>query len=143
MKNLILTFLLSFTFLAVGTSQISFGAGASYWGEFGVQARANIDMESFDIIPKATYYFVDGVTNLVFDADLAFNVATVGDDIPVYAFAGPSINRLSNDFISATELGINAGIGARLTNLYIEVKYGFLLCDGCDGDIGFAAGYMF
>ncbi len=143
MKNLLLTFIFCFSFLAIGTSQVSFGAGATYWGEFGVQARADIDMESFSIIPKASYYFVDGATNLVFDADLAFNVATIGDDMPLYVFGGPSLNRISSDFFSATELGLNFGAGVNISNLYVEAKYGFLLCDGCSGDIGVAAGYMF
>ena len=143
MKNLLLTFIFCFSFLAIGTSQISFGAGASYWNDFGIQARANVEMEKFDLIPKATYYLVDGATNLAFDVDAAFDVATVGDDTPIYAFGGPSLWRISNDFFSSTELGLNFGAGARLTNLYVEIKYGFLLCDGCSGDIGFAAGYMF
>jgi len=143
MKNLLLTFLFCFSFLAIGTSQVSFGVGGSYWNDFGVQARADVQMDKFDIIPKFTYYFVDGATNFAIDGDVAFNVATIADENPLYVFGGPSLWRVSNDFFSSTELGLNFGAGTRFSNIYAEVKYGFLLCDGCDGDIGFAAGYMF
>lgn len=148
MKNLLLTTALFFCFLIVGNSQVSFGVGASYWNDFGVQARANIEMASFDIIPKFTYYFTDGATVMALDADVAFDVANIGDDTPIYAFAGPSLRRFSADLgafgsVSSTDLGINIGAGARFSNIYVEAKYGFLLCDGCGGDIGFAAGYMF
>jgi len=143
MKNLLLTTALFFCFLIVGNTQVSFGVGASYWGDFGVQARANIDMEKFDIIPKFTYYFADGLTVIAFDADVAFDVANIGDDTPIYVFGGPSLYRASASGFSNSELGINAGAGARFSNIYVEAKYGFLLCDGCSGDIGFAAGYMF
>lgn len=148
MKNLLLTTALFFCFLIVGNSQVNFGVGASYWGDFGVQARADIALESFDIIPKFTYYFADGGTVMTFDADAAFNVATIGDDSPIYAFAGPSLYRVSVDLgpfgsASSTELGLNAGVGARFSNIYVEAKYGFVLCDGCESELGFAAGYMF
>lgn len=142
MKNLLLTFIFCFSFLAVGTSQVSFGGGVAYQDDFGVQARAAIDMESFTIIPKFTYYFVDIVTLLVFDADVAFNVAEI-DENPVYLFAGPSLNRVSGFGSSSSEIGLNLGAGARFSNLYVEAKYALLFCDGCGGDIGVAAGYMF
>lgn len=141
MKNLLLTTALFFCFLIVGNTQVNFGVGASYWNDLGVQARADIEMGSFDIIPKATYYFGDA-TVMTFDVDLAFDVASIGEN-PLYAFAGPSLYRVSIAGFSSTELGINAGLGARFSNIYVEAKYGFLLCDGCSGDIGFAAGYMF
>ena len=109
----------------------------------GVQARAEIQLESFNLIPKFSYYIVDDVTSLSFEVDAAYNIITIADEHPIYIFAGPSIYRSSFSGFSNTELGINAGVGARFSNIYVEVKYGFLLCDDCGGDIGVAAGYMF
>jgi hypothetical protein len=143
MKNFLLIIAFSFCFLVAGTSQVSFGAGATYWGDFGVQARASIEMEKLNLIPKFSYYFVDNVTQMAFDVDAAFDIATISDQNPLYVFGGPSLYRLSASGFSNSELGLNFGVGTQISNLYIEAKYGFLLCDGCSGDIGFAAGYMF
>jgi len=138
MKNLLLTFLFCFSFLAIGTSQASFGAGVAYYNDFGVQGRANIEMDKLTIIPKFTYYFVDPGSAWVIDGDLAYDVAMI-DENPVYAFAGPSFWK----FTGTSEFGINIGVGARFSNIYAELRWSKILCDFCGDDIGFAAGYMF
>ena len=144
MKKLLLTFSLFFCFLISGIGQVSFGGGIAYLdSEIGVQARANIDASSFDLIPKFTYYFVSNATVMSFDLDAAFNLATLGDDIPIYGFVGPTLYRASVGPFSNSEIGLNVGVGTNISSIYIEVRYTRLFCDGCGGDVGFAAGYMF
>ena len=143
MKNLLLTFLFCFSFLAIGTSQVTFGGGITYLDDIGLQARANVPVSNLTLIPKFNYYFVDLITAMKFDADLAFNVAELSGENPVYAFAGPSLYRVSGFGSSNSEIGLNVGAGANFSNIYVEAFYAILFCDGCSSDIGFSAGYMF
>ena len=143
MKNLLLTFLFSFSFLAIGTGQITFGAGVTYLNDIGLQARANVPVSNLTLIPKFNYYFADGVTSIAFDADLALDVATIADENPLYVFAGPKLWRVSFNGNSNSEIGLNLGAGTRFSNIYVEAGYTLLFCDNCDGEIGFSAGYMF
>ena len=135
--------MLTFGISSVGMSQINLGVGATYINDLGVQVRADIPMESFTLIPKASYFFVDNVTVLKFDADLAFNIGRIGDENPIYVFGGPTLFRTSANGNSNSDIGINAGAGARFSNLYIEAFYSIFFCDNCSSELGFAAGYMF
>jgi len=97
------------------------------------------------LIPSVSYYFVDGATALSVDANLTYDIATVGDDMPIYALAGLDWTRVSiNDTdLSNSEFGINVGAGTNISSIYAEIFYRHLFCDGCDGNIGFNVGYMF
>lgn len=142
-KNILLTSILLFSFLAVGKSQVTFGAGLTYLNELGIQARSVIGLENFKLIPKASYYIVDDVTSLSFELDAAYDLLTFGDDNPVYLFSGLAFYRSSINGISDSDIGVNFGTGIEVSQVYGEIKYTRLFCDTCDGQIGFSIGYMF
>jgi len=133
--------MLSFTAISIG--QLSFGLGASYHENVGVQARSRVDIGNFDLIPKATLYLVDGATSYSIDVDAAYNFITFSDEHPLYGFAGLAYYRTSVNGIGDGDIGINVCLGLQVKNIYGEVKYTDVFCEGCDGQIGFAAGYMF
>ncbi|MEE9438462.1 MAG: hypothetical protein V3V14_05635 [Saprospiraceae bacterium] len=142
MKKKIFT-LLAFSMITFASfGQINFGVGATYFNDLGVQARAAFDAGSFEVVPKATYFFTKGVTVLEIDADVHFNVAEIAEN-PVYVLGGLGYHILSSSFASTSNLGINAGAGVRISNIFVEVKYAKILCENCGGDIAFTGGYMF
>jgi len=143
MKNLLLIAMLLCSFSFAGISQSHFGAGLVYTNDLGVQARARINTGSFDVIPKVSYYFVENVTALSFDLDAAYNLLYVGDENPLYLFAGPTYYRASSSGFSDGNIGINLGTGIEVSHFYGEIRYTGLFCEECGGDIGFAAGYNF
>ncbi|MDF1697295.1 MAG: hypothetical protein P1U56_15740 [Saprospiraceae bacterium] len=143
MKNIFLPIILVFCFAFVGNSQVRFGAGITYLNEVGVQARSIIALENFDLIPKFSYYIIDDVTSISFEVDAAYTAVTVGDDVPVYLFGGPALYRSSRNGISDSNFGITIGAGTEISRIYGELKYTNLFCTGCEGQIGFAVGYMF
>ena len=144
MKKTLFLFAFCFSFATISFGQVSFGVGATYLDDFGVQARASLDAsDNIGVIPSVSYYFVDGFTAISADANLTYNVATVGDDMPIYALGGLDWTRVSADGFSNSEIGINLGAGTNVGNIYGEVFYRTLFCDGCGGDIGLNVGYMF
>lgn len=142
-KNILFTAILVICFISVGNSQLRFGAGVTYLNEVGVQARSVITLENFNLIPKFSYYIVDDVTSVSFEVDAAYNLITVADEHPIYVFAGPALYRSSSNGFSNSDLGFTIGAGAEVSHIYGELKYTNLFCDNCDGQIGFAVGYMF
>lgn len=143
MKNLLFTFIFCFSFLAVGSSQNGFGGGITYLNDLGLQARASVALETIRIIPKASYYFVDGSTLMSFDLDAAYQLVEIADENPIYLFAGPTLLRRSTNGFSSSNFGLNVGAGAQISHIYGEIRYSLFFCDNCNGEIGFAAGYMF
>lgn len=146
MKKTLLFFSLCFCFATLSFGQVSFGVGGTYVNDFGVQARAGLDLtEDIGLIPSFSYYFVDGATTFGIDANLTYDVATVGDDMPIYALAGLDWTRVSVSDIdfSDSNFGLNLGAGTNISSVYAEVFYRLFFCDGCDGEIGFNVGYMF
>jgi len=143
MKKIFVTLIVSFCFITLGKSQASFGAGITYLNDLGVQLRSSIVLSSFDFIPKFSYYIVDDVTSLSLELDGALDIVHFGEENPLYVFGGPAIYRASSNGVSDTNLAITIGAGLQIEHIYGELKYGNLFCEGCDGQIGFAAGYMF
>lgn len=143
MKRSIFTVLFSVFCISVGTSQISFGAGVTYLDEVGIQARSVIELEDFDVIPKFSYYIVDDATSISFELDAAYTLLTIADETPIYVFGGPALYRFSRNSFSDSNLGVTLGAGTEISQFYGELKYTNLFCDNCDGQIGFAVGYMF
>jgi hypothetical protein len=146
MKKTLFFFAVCFCLATLSFGQVSFGVGGTYVDDFGVQARANMDVsDGIGVIPSVSYYFVDGATALSVDANLTYDLTTVGDDMPIYALAGIDWTRISIDGIDASnsEFGINIGAGTNIGNIYGEVFYRKLFCDGCGGDIGLNVGYNF
>lgn len=140
--NLLLFFLVAIS--CIGMSQTKFGAGAVYNSEFGIQVRADIPVqETFSIVPKATYFFIDVVTTLKFDVNLHIDVATVGDGIDIYGIAGPSLLYATLNGISASEFGLDLGAGVKLDRFYGEIRWWKLFCDSCGSEIEFGAGVYF
>ena len=111
--------------------------------EVGVQARTVIGLENFNLIPKFSYYIVDDVTSLSFEVDAAYTLITVADEHPIYLFAGPALYRSSSNGFSNSDFAFTIGAGVEIARIYGELKYAKLFCDNCDGQIGFAVGYMF
>ena len=143
MKNILFTAIMVICFVGIGKSQVRLGAGVTYLNEVGVQARAVIGLENFDIVPKFSYYIVDDATSLSFEVDAAYKLVTIADEHPVYLFAGPALYRASSNGISDSDFAFTIGAGVEVAKIYIEIKYAKLFCDNCDGQIGFAVGYMF
>ena len=143
MKNILLTIVLVICFIAMGNSQVRFGAGVTYLNEVGVQARSVIGLENFDLIPKFSYYIVDDVTSISFEVDAGYTILTVADEHPIYVFGGPALYRSSRNGVSNSDFGFTIGAGVEISRIYGELKYANLFCDNCDGQIGFAVGYMF
>lgn len=146
MKKLFVLSFFSFCFAFTSFGQTKFGVGATYLDEFGIQARAKLDVgENLGLIPNVSYYFIDGATGLSFDANLTYNVAEIGDGLPIYVLGGLDLTRVSvSGFGSASEFGINLGGGVDITeNIYGELFYRTLFCDGCGGELGLNAGYYF
>ena len=142
-KKILIALTLILSIQGVGNSQTGFGAGITYLNELGVQARYGIAFDNFNFIPKFTYYIVDDVTSLSLELDAAYDLVTIGDDIPVYVFGGPAIYRSSANGFTNTDLAVTIGAGTVISRFYGEFKYGNLFCDNCDGQMGFAVGYMF
>ena len=126
-----------------GSSQVTFGAGVTYLNEVGLQGRSVIQLEKFNLIPKASYYIVDDTNSYSFELDAAYNLIMFGDDNPIYLFSGTSLYRRSKSGSSNSDFGLNFGVGLEVSQIYGELKYTVLFCDNCNGQIGFAAGYMF
>lgn len=143
MKKVFLTLVFVVSFIAISFSQLSFGLGASYHENVGVQARSRIDVGNFDLIPKATFYLVDGATSYSFDVDAAYNIVTFSDEHPLYVFGGLAYYRQTINDIGDGDIGFNIGVGLEVKHIYGEIKYTNIFCEGCDGQVGFAAGYMF
>ena len=146
MKKTLLLFAVCFSFATISFGQVSFGVGGTYVNDFGAQVRANFDAtETIGVIPSFSYYFVDGATSMSIDANLTYDITTVGDDMPIYALGGLDWTSVSIDGFdgSNSEIGINVGAGTNVGNIYGEVFYRALFCDGCGGDIGLNVGYMF
>lgn len=141
-KNILLTTILIFCFLGMGKAQ-RFGVGLTYLNDFGFQARSVIEVENFKLIPKASYYIVKNNTSISLEIDAAYDLITVGDEIPIYLFAGPILLRSTPGGISDSRLGFNLGAGVEISQIYGELKYSFVFCEGCGGGIGLAGGYMF
>ena len=143
MKNALLITLFIFCFASLATSQVRFGAGVTYLNDLGVQARANIDMENYDLIPKFSYYIIDNATSISLELDAAYSIVTIDDEIPIYVFGGPALYRFSSNGFSNSDFGFTIGAGVEISRFYGEFKYANLFCDNCDGQTGFAVGYMF
>lgn len=143
MKNIFLTLVLVMGFVVLGHSQVRVGVGLTYLNEVGVQARTSIGFENFDLIPKFSYYIVDDRTSISFEVDAAYTLITVADEHPIYVFAGPALYRSSNNGVSNSDFGFTIGAGVEISKIYGEFKYTNLFCTDCDGQIGFAVGYMF
>ena len=143
MKTKILTFAFLLCLSFTASSQINFGVGGTYLNDLGVQVRADVPVSSFTLIPKASYYFIDNATALIFDLDAKYDLVNIGESNPLYAFGGLLYSRLSSGNFSSGDLGFNLGAGIRINHIYGEVRYSTVFCDNCNGDIGVAAGYMF
>jgi hypothetical protein len=143
MKNFLLAVILILCFSSLGKSQVRFGAGITYLNEVGVQVRTAIELESFNLMPKFSYYIVDNVTSLSFELDAAYTLLTVADEVPLYLFAGPALYRASSNGNANSDFGFTIGTGIEISRIYGELKYTKLFCDNCDGQVGFAIGYMF
>ena len=143
MKNLIYSILCICLFATGANAQVKFGLGATYLDNLGVQARVDISLNSFNLEPKFSYYFVDNVTNLSFDVDATYNLINFGDDYPLYVLGGPTLLRSSFSGFSDSNLGFNLGAGLGISNLKFEIKYTTLFCDNCNGQVGGNVAYMF
>lgn len=145
MKNyLLLALLLLFGTMAFG--QTTFGVGVSYDEnlDFGVHARAKLGLqEKLAVQPQFTYWFQDGFTVLSLDANLAYDVAMIGE-MPIYALGGLDWTRISFGGASDANFGINIGAGVTVGgNIYIEPRWQKFLCEDCGSGIGVNAGYYF
>ena len=143
MKKVIYTILCVCLFAIAGNAQVNFGLGATYLNNLGVQARAEISLNSFNLEPKVSYYFVDNVTQLSFDVDATYNLVNFGDEYPLYVLAGPTLFRSSSSGFSNSDLGFNLGAGLGISHLRFEIKYTTIFCDNCNGQIGGNLAYMF
>ncbi len=140
MKKFLLLFVVGFCFATTSFGQVSFGVGGTYVNDLGIQARANLNVsDDLGLIPSFSYYFTDIGTQISIDANLSYNVATIGNDIPIYALGGLDWTRFSNNGLSNSEIGINLGGGINIGNIYAEIFYRSLF----GGDIGINVGYMF
>ncbi len=145
MKKTLLFFSICFCFATISFGQVSFGVGGTYVNDIGVQARAGLDLtDNIGLIPSFSYYFSEGEsTTLSVDANLTYDLTTVGDDMPIYALAGLDWTRVSIGDFSNSEIGLNIGAGTNISSVYAELFYRLFFCDGCDGEIGINVGYMF
>jgi len=142
-KHILLVTAMFFCFISLGKSQVSFGVGATYLEDLGLQVRSNIPLDQFDLMPKVSYYFVDNATSLSFELDAAYDFLTLGDENPLYLFTGPALYRFSANGSSDNTFGINLGAGLQISQIYAEIRYSTLFYSNVTGQIGFAAGYMF
>lgn len=124
-------------------AQLQFGAGANYYNNLGISARAHIGMGSFDLTPKVTYFFSKGSNTSIVDLDGEIDLVRFGDDNPLYALVGAGLSFVSSNGLSSTNLGLNAGVGIEISRIYLEARYSGYFCEACGGDVGFAAGYYF
>ncbi len=139
-KQLTLFALLFSATFAFGQTQ--FGAGISYWDNFGVQGRAilDLDIENIDIVPSASLYFFDGGTALALDGDVTYEITEISDGIPLYGKGGLNFTRVSGNGSSDTELGLNLGAGVRFSgSFYGELQYRTTY----NGDLVLNVGYYF
>lgn len=145
MKKLLIFSFFSLCLSFSSIAQTKFGVGGTYVNDIGVQARASLGLsDGIGVIPSFSYYFTDLVTVWSIDANLTYNVATIGDDLPIYALGGLDYTTSSFSGTSNSEIGINLGGGLDITsNIYAELFYRRFFCDGCGGDLGVNAGYYF
>ena len=145
MKKQLLLFMACMGFAALSFGQTKFGVGATYIGDFGVQARANLDLgDKLGVIPSFSYYFTDIGSAWSIDANLTYDVAVVGDEMPIYLLGGLDYTTVSFGGSSNSEIGINIGAGIEInSHIYIEPFWRKAFCDFCGSDIGFNAGYYF
>lgn len=140
MKKLFSTALCLSLFSAIGFSQLSVGAGATYLNDIGVQLRAQFPLvDAFDVEPKLSYYIVDDATSWSLDVDATYDLINFGESNPLYVLAGPTLYRAS----SSSNIGFNLGAGLGIQHLRFELKYTTILCDNCNGQIGGNVAYMF
>lgn len=145
MKKLLIFSFFSLCLSFTSIAQTKFGAGATYYNDLGVQARANLGLsDGIGVIPSFSYYFTEFFTVWSLDANLTYDVAVIGDDLPIYALGGLDYTTISANGQSDSNLGINLGGGIDITsNIYGEIFYRAAFCDNCGGDIGINAGYYF
>lgn len=141
MKKQLLLFVVCMGFSALSFGQTKFGAGATYWNDLGVQARASLNLvDNIGIIPSFSYYFADGGTVISVDGNATYNIAEIGDGMPIYGLAGLNWTRLSSGGFSDSDIGLNVGAGVQITpNIYAELFYRTVYT----GDIGLNVGYYF
>ncbi|MBT8232155.1 MAG: hypothetical protein HKO66_05885 [Saprospiraceae bacterium] len=145
MKKLLLFSFFSLCLAFTSMAQTKFGAGATYYSDFGVQGRANLDLsDGIGLIPSFNYYFTEIGTSFSIDANATYDITVVGDDLPIYGFGGLGYYSFSFGGESSSEIGLNLGAGTEVGgNIYIEIGWKKFFCDFCGDDIGFAAGYYF
>jgi len=142
MKNIILTVTLIISTISTASSQFSFGAGLNYYQDLGVSVRASTNVANLNLVPKFTYFFVEGATVTSFDLDANFDIVSIKDN-PISLFVGPALYRVSSNGDADSRLGINGGVALRVSQYYGEIRYTGIFCEDCGGEIGFAAGYYF
>ena len=144
MKKHILLFSLCCCFASVSFGQVNFGVGGTYVNDLGVQARANLDVsETLGLIPSFSYYFTEIGSAFSIDGNLTYNVAEIGDGIPIYALGGLDYSVFSFGGNSDGNIGINLGAGTNVSSIYGEIFFRKLFCDICGSDIGINVGYSF
>lgn len=130
-KILILfTFLLCFEFSA--QSQINAGVGLSYSnGEgaaaLGVQAKALVGFaDDWRLVGAYTYFFQDNASYSI-DADIHYELITLGESTNIFPFAGLNFGDYGGEF----DIGINLGlfsdfrVSDNKMHIYLEPKYLF------------------
>ena len=138
MKNIVLTVCLFFSFLTVGMSQFSFGAGAQLIFDgsvFGVQGKALYEINDSWRAAGAFTYHLEDFFDYTIDLDAQYKALEVSDNFDLAPLAGLSISRFSVLGFGTTDTGINLGafitIGGDNLNFYIEPK--LRIGDGGDG----------
>jgi hypothetical protein len=143
MKKLILSLSFIFCCTIASFSQINAGIGSTLifdGSTFGLQAKGIINIESQWRIAGAFNYYLDSVVDFSVDADVQYELLTIGDNFNIFPLAGLNILNAIK-----TDIGINLGlfmdyrVGKKNLHIYTEPK--ILINDG--SSFVLSAGFMF
>jgi len=133
MKKLIYTGVFAFLCSFGASAQFNIGVGTIYFSEgseIGLQAKAMLQVqEKWKFSPAVNYYLTNAI-DFGFDADVHYQLLTIGDNVNIFPMAGLNWTKYGGGI--GSDIGINIGVISDFTvkdgslHFYLEPKLLFI-----------------